>query len=612
MGRRAARTTAVGLLAATAATLAFAAACDLPGLRPVDPTDTTSDAGRPLCEFGAATCQGSGRLVCTDAGPRFRSCENDEICQDGECRPVENDCDSPLPLRLSTSVFAFDSNDRLRPDSASLQIENCSDEDLTLTQVAFRQPATRVGRPIFSVANRVPVADTVLPPGESLDVKIRYAPRFGFFLQPPDPTARVELRARRSYEAELDLRRRIDCVTAQPRVDFGSVPNSTSVERTIRFANCGNQRAVIPLGGALPVERDGYVLRRADGAPESVVLDPGASSKVPLVFEARSTDATYWETLSFATLRIGPSDSARPGAVETSVRAKTRPETCADQTAPLAAYRRNAPDFDGNPARDPYTTGDAVELRPFETVWLRSAHRGLAPPDGPPAEARPLTYRVVDRPDGSRARIRRVPRSDVYRRFTPDRVGTYRIRVRTRTKGGRPNCPRRDSTFTVEARPEARLYVELSWSSPDDPVAGDDGYGRGSDLNLHLLRTDADALTATGWFTDRDCFQPGRRLTRRCPGSGTIRSASVSGATPEAIAYDGSDEARFCAAVRTWNPYRFDRTRARLRIYRDATPLEVAPLTRTLGETRGTVWFVGCYDTAGAGFERVDAIRKSF
>jgi len=611
MGSHATRTTTSVLLAATAATL-LSAACDLPGLRPIEPDDTTGDTGRPLCEFGNTTCQGSGRLVCTDAGPRFRPCDDDEICQDAECRPVANDCDSPLPLRLSSSALTFDSNGRLRPDSASLEVENCGEDALTLTQVSFHQPASRVGRPIFSVANRVPVANTKLPPGDSLGVKLRYGPRFGFFLSSPDPTARVELRVRRSYEVELDLRRRIDCVTAAPRVDFGAVKLSESAERSLPLANCGNQRAVVPLADSLPVERAGYLLRRAERAPESVVLEPGASSRVPLVFEARSTDANYWEPLSVATLRLGASDSARPGEVETSVRAQTRPERCSERTAPLAAYRQSPPDFAGSPESDPYTTGDAIELRPLESVWLRTRRRGLDPPDGPPTEARPLNYRVVDRPDGSHARVRRDPRSDVYRQFVPDRVGTYRVRVRSGGERRAPNCPVHDSTFTVEARPAARLYVELSWSSADDPVEGDEGYGRGADLNLHLLRTDADALDATGWFTDRDCFQPGRRLTRRCPGSGTIRSADVSGAAPEAIAYDGSDGARFCAAVQMWNPYRFNRTRAHLRIYEEGTLLEPAPLTRTLGGTRGTVWFVGCYDTDAAGFEPVDAIRKSF
>ena len=95
--------------------------------------------------------------------------------------------------------------------------------------------------------------------------------------------------------------------------------------------------------------------------------------------------------------------------------------------------------------------------------------------------------------------------------FIPDTVGAYTICLSVIDFNGVSSC--QSVCQTVIALPAEPIYVELTWTTPGDPVATDFGPGAGSDLDLHFahfLASGAD-LDCDGvgdpWFSNPfDCY----------------------------------------------------------------------------------------------------------
>ncbi|MFB6350740.1 MAG: hypothetical protein ABEN55_09815, partial [Bradymonadaceae bacterium] len=207
--------------------LVLAGGCNLPGL-PGTRSDTVADTGLDTAppddvsrtcnpdadESEYPKCSAGAVLKCVEGGTRVESvpCGDDEICQTGRCRPVDNQCDTPLPFRLSKSTLDFESNGRLRSDSDSVVVENCSDLPIILGGASVEYPSAEVfpsHLDVFTIANRFSLDGVHLPPGEELSVRVKYAPTDGFFLLRDEmsgsagPTLSLDLRASRTYVTEM-------------------------------------------------------------------------------------------------------------------------------------------------------------------------------------------------------------------------------------------------------------------------------------------------------------------------------------------------------------------------------------------------------------------------
>jgi hypothetical protein len=586
--------------------------CNLPGLT-AELEDAGGELGEPdgggsdggacpvareerVCRPGWRECArgGAGVRRCSDCGRtfEFEMCPEGEFCEGGRCQPLANECDTSLPFRLSASSLTFDSNGRLRPDSGALALENCSAFDIVLQRASIQHEdhPTAVDQEVFSLTNRYPLEEVTVPAGEELPIRMEYRPTFGFYPQ-ANVELEVDVRADQPYPTRIPLRRRIHCVTAPPVVDLGTWDGGEGTSVEVPVVNCGTETTLVSrpsmesLGPAVDVNGD----RRRRLAPGDVGT---------FEFEVRADAPGRVDLgLDFESRLAAGSTSQRAEEVTARLSGRARAANCSEP-AEITAPTYRIPDEDG------WQQGHRATLAPGEPIDLRIDD------DRPGAE--PIW--MATRPDRSRSILRRHPvHGREHLRFVPDVPGTYTFAYEGTDDNGRPTCE--TSVFRLEVTPEAPLYVELAWETRDDPIAGDRGYGRGADLNLHVKPGTDEEPGRWGEATD-DCFQPGDRATRGCErGDGEMRWVSVAGGS-EAVAFESPGDLEFDIAARLWNTYRFPDAEATVRVYDDGQLVARFPnegdKPRRVGRSAGTVWMVGTYSPEEGELQIVDDVRKDF
>ena len=603
---------AVGDLRATLLTAALLAAgawagCDLAGLAaPVPHRDTGpphptgdaskgSDGGEVVCEPGSVTCHAFGILKCSEDGTDFEteSCADHEVCKGGQCRPLKNECETNLPFRLSKTELFFRSSGFLKSATADLTIENCSNFEIALSQpsrnVARFQPPNPAE--VFQIQGASPFGGSALPPGASRTLTLDYAPKHGFF--DGEATFQFNVQAEQTFPARVALHRQIDCVSTTPRLDIGRLEVGGTARVMLPLYNCGNRRQRVEIPDPGDIDSDHSILRWGEGAPESVELAPGESTTIPLKL-TRLQRGELDVRIPFRSRRLASRIVGQVGAP---------PCFDARQIRPPRHRRTGASDW---------KPGQEIELSPRQTLRLEA--------DLGEGKGRGFDLELQHAPSGSRARLE--PRSEgqgeTFFRFSPDLPGVYGLTAHLVSPDGRRSCQAVPLRLIV--RPEAPLFVEVTWETLGDPIPDDVGFGRGVDLNAHLrAHREVEGAPQTGPWNDRrwGCFQYGDRapslcLTHEGESHGQVLSVSVDGVGAETIAVDEIDAESFDLAVRAFNTYDFPGARARIRIWADGRQLSETPLTQRIGRTDGIVWHVGTYDPDEQSLEITDEVRKSF
>lgn len=609
---------AVGLSAGALGT----AACDLAGI-----PETILDAGAPsdlaitpdsgatvepdgqICEPGSVSCWVAGVMRCSDDGTDFEieSCGEHEICKDGACRRLENQCDTNLPFRLSSTEMRFNSNGFLRSDSDSVEFENCSNFEIVLSRPTIRHveapPLHR--EDVFAFDRRSSPNQVPLPPGTSVRLGIEYAPRYGYF--PGSAQLRLNVRAEQTYPATIRLLRQIDCVSVPPEIEVGRLERGERRRIDIPFFNCGNQAETVSLPALDRVQTGPMEVTYARSHPPFFVLPPGKSRLIAVDVKPREeipereTGAVEVE-LPFLAYRTGGSGSSRSLKLEPRLTAEVPGETCFEPEPFPELTHAIGEDSCAVPGET--MSGREAKVRPTGTIDFCTEKVS-------PGQRYELTLRSA--PERSTARLQpkisgQTKDQVAFLRFEPDVPGYYVFSRRLVGSDGERSCDSR--LFRVDARPQAPLMVELSWETLQDPIPADVGYGRGVDLNLHVRSDDP-----SGYWTDRqtDCFDYGLRPGRRCPkGGGRIASLSATGAHPEIVTFDNPRKQNYEIAVRAFNTYSFVGARATIRIWADGKLVENTPITRRIGRTNGIAWLVGRYEPRDRVFKPIDEVAKTF
>ncbi len=160
-------------------------------------------------------------------------------------------------------------------------------------------------------------------------------------------------------------------------------------------------------------------------------------------------------------------------------------------TCPVAVAEAR---IQGSDTWDEYPSAEReLETIPLKTLELRGDRS--TDPDGSIAS---YGWTVLSRPEGSTAQLS-PHEADPNPTFFLDLAGEYVFELQVVDDKGLPSC--QNALVVVKAIPDEDIHVQLVWDTPGDPDQTDEGFGAGSDLDLHLLHPLGD------WFdTPYDCF----------------------------------------------------------------------------------------------------------
>ncbi|MFP4600772.1 MAG: hypothetical protein ACLFVJ_21130 [Persicimonas sp.] len=562
----------------------FAAAvlgCDMQGV----PLPGTSDAAlQAVCEPGEQVCDGPLLQVCTDEGVyEHIECAASTSCENGACRPIETHCDGTLEdddslsdFSVSPQALVFETDEQFKSSTASLDITNCSTDDLRLIDVRPYDP-NRVGsRDVFTLHRSELQPGDSIGAGETRSISVRYEPQYAFSRE--KGKLNVELLGSRYRQFHVELIPKAHCVTATPEIELGIVDGP--VNRRAHVQNCGTE----------PVQLDGVHVN-ASRSPSPVALQhmefptvllPGEHLALPFDVDATG-DATPGRFADHIVIDVADADRY-PEPLGTTVTGHLVTQACRDrELAAPTIWTEQSAQADGWSHR--VRLGERIHIQSNSTQADRETATGQ-------------TFFELEAPHGSRARLEPTL-SEITEpnqtSFVTDVAGVYEIELDEVDESGAALCdkdPQGDEqaephTLTLDARPTAALYVDLQWITVGDLISADVGYGRGGDLNLHLIAHD-ELVESTGLSSPEEaCFGYGEYPLpsnlddlptadiAECGSTGAqVHSLSVSGAHREVMTVDEVDRRYYYIGVSAFSIYEFPRAFFRLSVYADGTPVD--------------------------------------
>lgn len=554
--------------------IVFLWGCNMPGI-PFDglePPELNNASPAPqVCEKDQSICKYGSVQTCSADGTDFilEACPLDTSCSQGECVPIGERCDEGQPFALSVNELVFESTDLLKTQTRAVTLTNCGQRPIFIQRLDLRSPERADGNPVFVFASERPLMRE-LAPGDSLDIDIIYRPDGG--LSQDRGWLELGVLGEGYVQAQIPMRTRSFCATTSPRKDLGLQPLDEGVEDTIYVHNCGTE-ALTLRQLVFTSEMDPATNRFAldpqaleDGSMTlPFVLEPGHFLRIPYRLEADR--AGRWEgAITFEldeAARFSTEDQALDErAIETRVSA--------------FFYRAPCKEL-GNTVVTTTGLSDSGYAEPFSPITLTTP--------GLPARYKTI-FEITDHPDHGLA----MPKGPST--FEPEVVGTYDILVHTLDDEDYIGCE--PTALTLDVRPSAPLYIELLWRTIDDKIPDDEGFGRGVDLNLHLLASTDDSAPLTWNDIGDDCRPFTQRTGQPCPGlMADFVSTSRSGARPEAIAIDAPQGYFLQIGVHALNAYAFAGARAHLKVYRDGL------LEPAFANAQATFDYTGAFWQAG-------------
>lgn len=592
--------------------------CDFDAV-PTDPTrdiqrsvDAGIDTTGQLCEPGLTRCQGPLPLVerCSADGTRFvfdESCEAGTYCQDGACEPLATQCadndDASLPFSMSSTELTFETSDDLKSTTATLDIENCGDSDIWLKRTEIRAASPSAGRSVFSVENSSDFQDLRIPPGISETLKVRYQPAYAFSREPG--LLRLQVIGERYHEFDIPLKPRSYCVSATPAVDTGLIQGS---ERgSVFIQNCGTEPVDLESISTVPDKEDSQPQANIEleQTEDFEPLAAGEFREIPYRISG-SRLGLFNHRIVY---HLADASNFAGERLSTSVTGRVASVDCRSVQLPPPRVEPHGGEENGWESTAKIGEGVEVTMRLPESesvvLYQLTPIFRFRPPSGSRSkwEAFDSTFPTLGK-----------------NRFTPDVPGTYRIDLNYIDEEGRPLCEWK--TLRVEVRPDAEFYVDLGWKTHGDLIRDDVGYGRGADLNLHVVPTSDDETHRLWGASPGDCFGYGEYPTADPTLSsersncdlfqGEVRSTSVSGAHREAIGFPVVSQDRYYIAIHAWSLSGFPNAVADLRLYHRGERVEdfdfqsddpdtVAPdsleeLLRQRLYSANDVWILGYWD----------------
>lgn len=572
-----------------ASLLAVAVGCDLPGI-PLHLEPGQADAGvgadggpvgPQVCAPSSRSCRSSTTLsICSDDGADFQIevCGDGTTCIEGACTPIESSCRYGQPFALSTDELVYDVTADFKSQTRVVTLTNCGVQPLRIRDAIVRAPDRPDGRPVFRLTDDSPKGGT-LQPGASATFKVLYEPTAG--LSQVRGTLQLGLTTDSPVLYEVELRTRSYCVTATPVLDMGPIEAGEPHRETIFLQNCGTE----------PVNLR-TVAARTDAHSDSpppwqIALDPAI--KLPsrvypgeeVAVEVRvvgEPGAVIDDAVLFGFEELEA--SVEPAT--TQLRAVALAAACDEglTTPPVRVTVRNV-----------VVQSEPALVPPLEIVRL-------VPQIADGDEGLGLALTLVEQPDVSHLELSRQGRAAY---FQPTVVGDYAVEALAFDPvTGRPACDPR--VIELRVRPEQPVHVELTWRALGDAIAGDAGFGRGANLDLHVL------AGAGMWNGEDDCF-PGASMP--CGAAlGTVAVKSQSGDQAEVVWFDEMPEQRLKFGVYLSNIFNFEAVDARLRLYVDGELAGEVDTGRL--QTPNDFWLVGAYDPASDEFDVTDIITTSF
>lgn len=541
----------------------FAMGCELPGIpSELDPEPPAPDMRQDepdldpelICTPGERRCVGANVVECNASGTSedLTLCAIDETCREGVCADATETCADDVEIALSRSKLYFDINPDLKPSSQTLEITNCTSDLLRIQKADLVSALRGDGSQVFDFSPSSHILPgTELLPGDSVDVLVDFRPR--------DPVSLENGSLYLNFDGGTDpITREVEfnastwCLSASPQLDLGELELGEPRTFDIPLFNCGS-RALLISGANLSLshgEADSALI----GADRPISLPPGGQH----IFNATLTPSRVGKLEGELFLSLNPDDSRRltspvEGVPFHGIVANRALGECADEVIPPAIVRT----FQGvevdelAPIRLHY-----IELTPGSAPesWLtRFESRSLA------TTSHPLLLNV---------------QIDQERWFIPRTQGTHEFAMTLYSPRGIPTCQTSRATF--ESSSQTSYYIELEWSSPQDPIPLDTGPGQGIDLDLHARFVSTED-TSPSWnnpASDCNAATPGLCATER----GFVFHSSRTGALPESVGVlDSSDLERVDVGVYVKNRGPFLTACAKVRVWKDQELLAELP-----------------------------------
>lgn len=591
--RRRAALAALVCLAAAAAAVGMSG-CDFAGMPAPESVDALlqpdagAEVGPPrICTPYTRSCDDGQVKSCSPDGTHFiyQSCPSASSCEAGVCRPVSSDCSADEngerpEFSISPTKLVFETSDDLKSQPASLQVTNCTDYPIELSRLEIISPSYLAGQHegygdmfVFGPGSSNLGGLVLAERGMSTKIDVVYQPQFAFSHEAA--TLKMDIRGADSHQVNVALQPKTYCLTATPKIELGDLPAGDHVGARFFVQNCGTE----------PVElRDIQSVQDADAPAGVAVLLPDELTS--------GEDASASDTLKLAQgedKEIGLLVNTRhPGAFDSHVLVEmTDPEKFPTPTLEVPIEGRVvAPTCVDEQPATPTVWSDAIAEQQAWQVDTGAIdepiHLELNDPFDPDREP-VLRLRT---PSGSRSQLELSPgaqRSPKDYEFSPDVAGRYRVEIDYVDEDGQPLCEPRE--LMVDVAPDDDLYVDLQWFTHGDKIPGDVGYGRGVDLNLHVVAT-RDLSATPDWTSSvYACFGLGELPAPADAGQAlrpkpfgcrnrddgqvhsTIRSLSVSGANHEIITVDDAGDDFYHIGVQAWANYTFPQATAQLTLY---------------------------------------------
>ncbi|MGM0556629.1 MAG: hypothetical protein ACQEVA_09660 [Myxococcota bacterium] len=557
--------------------------CDLDPV-PSDPTrgfdtGTQDDAASTTCIPGQTRCPGSLPLVeqCTDDGSEFvfqENCAAGTLCQEGACTPIATQCeestDNNLPFTVSSTKLTFETTDDLKSTTASLELANCTESDIWLKRTEIRASSPSAGRAVFSINNPADFQGLRIPPGISETIRVKYEPVYAFSREPAN--LRLEVIGEELHEFDIPLEPRSYCVSATPHAETGLIQGAK--RGSVFLHNCGTE--------PIELESISTVPDKDEPQPQATVTLDKTSG-----FETLESGGFLEVPYRIAGGRLGPfnhriiyhledADKFTEERISTAVTGRVASVECRSEQLP-----------------PPRLEQGEESMRAWEFSALAGEEVGLAmhlpeAEDGLPLSGTTPIYRYRP-PDGSRSEWEHATFPTLGKNtFTPDIPGTYRVDLNYIDATGRPLCEWK--TARVHVRPDVPLYIDMKWKTHGDLIGHDTGYGRGADLNLHVLPASEVERRLPWGDRSGDCYRYGEYFWRdsdatepaqsRCDiYDGQIRSASVSGAHRESVAFTAIERDRYYIAIHAWSLGGFQNAVADVRLYHEEQRVDAFELS---------------------------------
>jgi hypothetical protein len=344
--------------------------------------------------------------------------------------------------------------------------------------------------PVHSRDN-LPKPDAPLDPNESFTFTLVYSPQ----VQAPDSNtlqvSHLIANTVRVTDVPISANGNEPCVKITPEefIDFGQATIGRVAQREVTVQNCGSSNLEIN-SIALSTDTDRTFFGLDALPPEfeqgqKVFISQGSSRTFFVTF----TPTT--EELKTGELVIDSNGINRPRA-QLPITGVGSYNQCPTATARARVLLSG----------DPWSY-DQLTAEPLQNLEL-SAEESFDP-DG---DSLSYFWTIVQAPENFRIGFTPNARTQLTH-IQLALIGTFVFELNVVDSNGADACS--PSRITVRVKPERDFVAELTWETPGDPNEFDTGIGRGTDLDLHLLRgqiagNPSDSPRWNDQFFRSDCY----------------------------------------------------------------------------------------------------------